>query len=174
MGTGCGIMEAMEPYIFQATLARRLLAWGLASMAGGAALALAGHAGGSSFLRALGSQTIGWGAIDAGLAVAGRARAARLAADPPDDPEARAREAIRTRRLLAVNAGLDVAYVATGLGVAAGPGRRDPAACGHGLATIVQGAFLLVFDVVHATRVPEPSGPSSGIAGRWPAAAREA
>ncbi len=166
-------MTPVEPYAFQARLARRLLTWALASVAGGAALAVAGAATGNPFLRAFGSQTIGWGAIDAGLAVAGRARAARLIAHPPVDPDDLAREAARTRRVLAVNAGLDVAYIATGLAVAAGRGRRSPTACGHGLATIVQGAFLLAFDAVHAARVPARSTNAAGVAGSAPAPARE-
>ena len=144
----------MELYDFEARLAGRLLAWGGASVAGGAALALAGQATGSRFLRAFGSQTIGWGAIDAGLALGGLARARRLRSGPPADPEAAATEAARIRRILAVNAGLDVLYIAGGLAVAAGRGRADPAARGHGLAAVVQGAFLLGFDAWHAARVP--------------------
>lgn len=139
---------------FEARLASRLLAWGGASVAGGAALALVGHATGSRFLRGFGTQTIGWGAIDAGLALGGRARAQRLRSGPPADPAAAAAEAARIRRILALNAGLDVLYVAGGLAVAAGRGRADPAARGHGLAAVVQGAFLLGFDAWHAARVP--------------------
>jgi hypothetical protein len=144
----------MEPYAFEARLAHRLLAWGLASVVGGAALGIAGAAGGNPFLRAFGSQTVGWGAIDGALALGGRARAARLLAEPPADPAAPAREATRARRLLLVNAGLDVVYIGTGLVVATGRGRSDAAVRGHGLATVVQGAFLLAFDAWHAARVP--------------------
>jgi hypothetical protein len=155
-GGGCGIMVAMEPYAFEVILVRRLLAWGLASAAGGTVLAATGWLTGNRLLRAFGSQTIGWGAIDGGLALAGRARATRLLEDPPGDPAAPLREAARARRILAVNAGLDAIYVAIGLAVVAVRGRRDPGARGHGLATVVQGAFLLVFDAWHAARLPVP------------------
>ena len=144
----------MELHAFEDCLARRLLAWGGASVAGGATLAVVGAATGNRFLRAFGGQTVGWGAIDAGLALGGRARARRLRAVSPVDPDETAREASRVRRILALNAGLDVLYVAGGLAVAAGRSRRDAAARGHGLAAVVQGAFLLVFDAWHAARVP--------------------
>lgn len=142
----------MELHAFEDCLARRLLAWGGASVAGGATLAVVGAATGNRFLRAFGGQTVGWGVIDAGLALGGRARARRLRAVSPVDPDETAREAPRVRRILALNAGLDVLYVAGGL--AAGRGRRDAAARGHGLAAVVQGVFLLVFDAWHAARVP--------------------
>jgi hypothetical protein len=64
------------------------------------------------------------------------------------------------RRILAVNAGLDVLYIAGGLAVVAGRGRTDRAALGHGLAAVAQGAFLLGFDAWHAARVPTP-GPDA-------------
>jgi hypothetical protein len=152
-----------ELHAFEDRLASRLLAWGAASVAGGAALALLGQATGSRFLRAFGSQAIGWGAIDAGLALGGRARARRLRSGPPADPTAVAAEASRVRRILAVNAGLDVLYIAGGLAVAAGRGRADPAARGHGLAAVVQGAFLLGFDAWHAARVPAAGAAEAAI-----------
>lgn len=146
--------HAMRLNEFEARLARRLLAWGGASVAGGAALAVVGSTTGSPFLRAFGSQTVGWGAIEAALAIGGRARARRLLTDPPADPAEVAREAARVRRILVVNAALDVLYVAGGLAVATGRGRTDVAARGHGLAAVVQGAFLLAFDAWHAAHIP--------------------
>lgn len=148
--------RAMELHAFEVRLARHLLAWGVASVAGGAGLAVVGAVNGDRFLRGFGSQTVGWGAIDAALAVGGLARARRLLAAPPPDAAAAGRPATRIRRLLVVNAGLDVLYIAGGLAVAASRGRSDPAARGHGLAAVVQGAFLLGFDAWHAARVPTP------------------
>jgi hypothetical protein len=141
---------------FEARLGRRLLAWGALSMTGGAALAFVGRGTGSRFLRGFGTQTVGWGAIDGALALGGLARARRHRADPPVG-DAAARDAARIRRILAVNAGLDVLYVAGGLAVLAGRGRTDVAARGHGLAAVAQGAFLLGFDAWHAARVPKPT-----------------
>jgi Family of unknown function (DUF6992) len=161
---------------FVASLARRLLAWGVVSVAGGAVLGVVGATTGDRTLRAFGSQTIGWGAIDAGLALAGRSRARRLGARQPGDPEATSREAVRIRRILAVNAGLDVVYVVGGMAVAVARGRHDPSARGHGLAAVLQGAFLLGFDAWHAARVPDAAGDRAapaGREGRGPGGARE-
>ena len=98
------------------------------------------------------------GAIDAALAVGGLARARRLLGDQPVDRAAMERGATRTRRILAANEGLDVLYIGGGLAVAAGRGRTDNAARGHGLAAVVQGVFLLGFDAWHAARVPADDG----------------
>ncbi len=151
---------------FEASLARRLLTWGVAGIAGGAVLSVVGAATGDRALRAFGSQTIGWGAIDAGLALAGRSRARRLVARPRGDPTAMSREAGRIRRILAVNARLDVVYVVGGLAVVVGRGRHDPSARGHGLAAVLQGAFLLGFDAWHAARLPDGAGAPAAPAGR--------
>ncbi|MCU0478767.1 MAG: hypothetical protein MUE92_08525, partial [Chloroflexi bacterium] len=75
---------------FELRLSRRLLAWGGVSVAGGAVVAAVGVATGDRFLRAFGSQTIGWGAIDAALALGGRARARRRLAGTAEDPDATA------------------------------------------------------------------------------------
>lgn len=45
--------------------------------------------------------------------------------------------------ILRFNAGLDVLYIATGAGIAA---RKGPMTRGFGLAVVVQGVFLLMFD----------------------------
>lgn len=150
----------MQIHDVEARLARDLLAWGGASVAGGVAMAVVGGRTGNRFLRAFGTQTIGWGAIDAALALGGRARARRHRASPPTDPARAAAEAARVRRILAVNAGLDILYIVGGLAVAAGRGRTDRAARGHGLAAVAQGTFLLGFDAWHAARVPTP-GPDA-------------
>lgn len=51
------------------------------------------------------------------------------------------------RRLLWVNAGLDVLYVSTGIVLLT---RSSVALRGAGLAVLIQGAFLLLFDAAHA------------------------
>mgnify|MGYP005836569745 FL=1 len=55
------------------------------------------------------------------------------------------------RRLLLINAGLDVAYVAVGAILASRP---SPRLRGSGLAVVVQGLFLLIFDTLHAFGLP--------------------
>ncbi|MBC03398.1 MAG: hypothetical protein CMJ34_08875 [Phycisphaerae bacterium] len=49
------------------------------------------------------------------------------------------------RRVLAINGGLDIAYLVTGLILVT---RRDRLASGFGAAILVQGLFLLIFDLV--------------------------
>ncbi|MBA3868446.1 MAG: hypothetical protein H0X30_04780 [Anaerolineae bacterium] len=68
--------------------------------------------------------------------------------------ETLAKESRNLRRLLWINAGLDVGYILGGWCYSnrevARPFRR-----GLGLGIILQGALLLVFDVIHALQVPE-------------------
>jgi hypothetical protein len=64
------------------------------------------------------------------------------------------REALKLRRLLWINAGLDVIYIVGGVGLALTLGTRNTRWYGHGVGIIVQGAFLLVFDLVHAQLTP--------------------
>lgn len=55
------------------------------------------------------------------------------------------------RRILVVNAGLDVGYIVVG---AVMMSRPAPTLRGSGLAVVVQGLFLLIFDAVHALALP--------------------
>lgn len=125
---------------FGAAISRRLLGWSALSVLAGVALVMRGDALWQSF----GIQAIAWGLIDAGVALAGvvakRARSAE-------------QQRVWLRRVLWINAGLDVIYIAVGAGVVAW-GAGDPAWAGHGWGVIVQGAFLLVFDAWHAWRMP--------------------
>lgn len=139
-------------WAFQAELSARLLIWGAVSTAAGTLLAAVGDA----FWRGFGIQTAGWGAVDAGIALFGAQAAEKRRAQPDADSlETRQRESRNLRRLLWINAGLDVLYIAGGAIAAATKGERDQKWRGHGAGVIVQGAFLLVFDVVHALAAPE-------------------
>lgn len=148
----------MDAWEHEAALSRQIRRWAGASMAGGALLAVVGALRRDTRLRDFGVQNAGWGVINAGIAVgADRVRRRRLArlADPRA-PDVLAREHRVLRRLLVVNAGLDVGYVACGL---AWYRSRDRSR-GHGAAVLVQGAFLLAFDSVHARRLGRPPAPS--------------
>lgn len=136
----------------QERISRALATWALGSIAVGGGLWLDGARADDARRRALGQQTLAWGAIDAGIAAFGdRRRRARLAGlDDPSDPTLQRRERSGLRRLLLVNAGLDVGYVAGGL---AWRRRGDPASRGHGVAVVVQGGFLFVFDLWQARAV---------------------
>jgi hypothetical protein len=122
-------------------LTRRLVAWGAVSVVGGAALAGAGAARGDRLLAGVGRQAVAWGAVDLVIAGVGSAANRRPVTDAP--------RALRSlRRLLLVNAALDVGYLA---GAAVLARRRERA--GDALGVAVQAAALLVLDVGHAARL---------------------
>lgn len=118
----------------------RLVAWGAASVLLGSAIValLAVRRAHSPLLTHFAIQTAAWGAINLGLAaLAWRGLAMR-------DAEG----ATRLDRILWLNTGLDVGYVAVGLTLAITGwvlGRRlGPV--GAGLGIVIQGAALLVLD----------------------------
>ena len=97
----------------------------------------------------------GWGAVNLALAGTGYLAARRAAHAPQTDRAGAVRQQLRTENLYLFNAGLDVAYVATGLYLlekgrnptASGPADRWR---GYGQALLLQGGFLLLFDGVQA------------------------
>lgn len=98
-------------------------------------------------------MNIGWGAVNLALAGAGL-RAARRAARTPGGPSAgrpsAVRAQLRTENLYLFNAGLDVAYLATGayfLEKSRHPATDNPNRWrGYGQSLLLQGGFLLLFD----------------------------
>jgi hypothetical protein len=154
---------------FTSLLARRLLAWSVASVLVGIALLVLAD----DFWRGFGLQAALWGLIDAIIALvalrSGRREAERAAAGavvggPREDPTAGDAGAAgdldaarRIARILWINAALDVVYVAIGAILVIVAGASDPFLAGNGWGVIVQGGFLLAFDVVHARRVPRPA-----------------
>ncbi len=134
-----------EAASFAATVTRRLMGWSALSVAAGVPLA----ASQAPLLRGLGQQFIAWGAIDGAIALAGRWSQRRKA-----EHDAAGEEIATLRRLLLVNAGLDVFYVAGGLALAVRRGQDDPYWRGVGLGIVVQGGFLLAFDLWHGLNAP--------------------
>ncbi len=129
---------AEEVRALERSVGRVLAAWAALSVAGGAHLAFWHRR--DPVVAAFGQQTAAWGAVD-GLIAAAAARAGR---PPLTDPPGRLR---RLRRLLAVNAALDVGYIAAGGALLRRARAGDPPRLrGDGLAIAVQGAFLLVLD----------------------------
>lgn len=125
-----------------------LLRWGVGSAVGGP-LAMVVP---SPFWRQFGLQAFTWGAIDTLLAIAGR-RGARVKAVRYEEGElddaAVEQEAEKFRTILLVNAGLDLAYITSGLWTAAAfPDRPDRRGLGLGIA--LQGFFLLAYDAALA------------------------
>ena len=112
-------------------LLRDLRRWAVGSIAVGGALAA------SPRTRGFGRQTAAWGAVDGAIALVG----ARRQAAGPTDPD-------RLRRVLLVNAGLDVGYLAAGAWLV-----RRTRWRGDGLAVLVQGAFLLWLDASSARQL---------------------
>jgi hypothetical protein len=133
-------------------ITRRLLVWSGLSVGAGIVSVLPG----APFWRGFGIQAVAWGVVDALIAVLGggavRRRRRRLP-DPPE-PARLLREERNLRRLLLINAGLEVLYVAGGVALALTLGAENPTWCGHGWGIVIQGAFLFGFDLFHARQVP--------------------
>lgn len=127
-----------------------LMAWGIGSVVVGMGLVTQR----AQFRRQLGIQFAAWGLIDAMLAVNGR-HAARLKSLEPHEPQQIADAARRFRLLAAINAALDVVYIAAGFRLFQTAHRR-PERRGMGLGIIIQGGGLLVYDSFltwHVTRL---------------------
>jgi hypothetical protein len=140
-----------DPWRASARIGRQLGAWAVASVVVGGALVV--FADGAA-ARAFGLQCLVWGAIDGAIAITGAVSLKRAhARGAVDDPERAAPERRRLRRLLWINAALDVGYVAAAVLMLAL--WRTPDGLGHGLGVLVQGGFLLAFDAVHARRLRE-------------------
>lgn len=149
-----------------------ILVAGLASVVGGGLTAAFGHE--DPFLLAFGSATAGWGAVNAALSFAlldldgGGARAIEADRVLRYEELARAREAELRRQheaatLFALNAGLDVFYVATAALLFALADSLDAAndremLRGYSVAQLSQGAFLFVFDLVEWIAASDRAG----------------
>lgn len=139
-------------WTWQEKVARRLLLWSGLSMAAGGLLWWRG----SPFWRGFGAQAVGWGAIDALIALFGRRAARRRHArlGPAASTEAvTARETQNLLRLLWLNTGLDLLYMAGGVALARTKGRHSPEWRGHGWGIVLQGMFLFFFDLYHAQAI---------------------
>jgi hypothetical protein len=137
---------ALAVHTFSRNVSLRLLLWSALSKTVGVLL----WRRGAPFWRGFGAQAVGWGAIDGLIALSGL----RPGRQPPADP---ARAARNLRRLLWFNAALDVGYMAGGVWLAHSKGRDDTGWRGQGWGIVVQGAFLFLFDLVHARRTPRAS-----------------
>jgi hypothetical protein len=131
------------------TRARTTVVWGSVGVVAGTGLAATTR---DPWRRAFGRQTAGWGAVDLGVAALGRWLQDRRMRQLPDPYAAAAQDAerVKLRRVLLVNVAADVGYVA--LGARLGRDSR-PHVAGAGVAILLQGAFLLVHDSIHAAGV---------------------
>lgn len=135
---------------YQDALSRRLSLWSALSIVIGLGLLLFS----GPFWRGFGLQAVVWGAIDAGIAVFGQIASRKRWATAARHPETAEREARNLRRLLWVNTGLDVLYVAGGFALLYTLGAQSLFTAGNGWGIIVQGGFLFFFDLLHAVGVP--------------------
>ena len=136
---------------YQTRISTQLFGWSAFSVFGGLGLLLLLT---DPFWRGVGLQGVVWGVIDAGIAFFGQLGMRRKLADidAPNAPGVQREEARRLRRLLLINAGLDVLYVAVGAGLILTFGVDNAFARGNGVGIMVQGAFLLLFDLFHGWR----------------------
>jgi hypothetical protein len=141
----------MNIWQFQHRLSQRLMQWGAFSVFVGLVMLL-----GNKFWRGMGWQFIGWGVVDALIALfGGVAMRERIDKhDNPAEPHILKEEADNLERLLWINAFLDVLYVLGGRSWARGD-KGDGSRRGAGLGIVLQGLFLFVFDVLHALDVPK-------------------
>ena len=110
--------------------------WAVGSLVAGGLLSL------DPRTRGFGRQTAAWGVVDGAIALVGARRQAA----------GRTTEPARLRRVLLVNAWLDVGYLATGAWLV-----RRTRWRGDGAAVVVQGAFLLWLDSTAARRSRGPA-----------------
>jgi hypothetical protein len=142
----------MNAWQLQDTLSRRLLQWAGFSMLAGLLMWLSGR----PFWRGAGIQFASWGFIDGLIALFGQA-ASQQRLDRLENPGASdvlEKEAHNLRRILLINVGLDVLYILGGRWWANRDG-GDEARQGHGTGVMIQGAFLLIFDLFHTLRLKD-------------------
>ncbi len=116
----------------------------VASAAAGGALWVWARRTGRGDLAGFGRQNLAWAGTDALIAALALARSRQ----PVADEDAAAHRALRLRRILVVNAVMDVGYIAGGVALARTARRR-----GDGWAIAANGLFLLWLDSRHARAV---------------------
>lgn len=162
-------MGVVEPGIgtIERELTGALGAWATGSVVVGAVMAVVGRTAQLPVVSGFARQQVAWGAIDGAIAAFGAVRSRGQAPDglsiinDDDRPDEQSQQkARRLERLLTINAGLDVLYVASGIALAAAAaplarrtGRDADRIVGDGLGIVVQGGFLLALDGFFARRV---------------------
>ena len=136
---------------YQTRISTQLFGWSALSVFGGLGMLLLLD---DPFLQGIGLQGVVWGVIDAGIAFFSQLGMRRklVDMDAPNDVHVQREEAQRLRRLLFINSGLDVLYVAVGVGLIVTFGADSAFARGNGIGVVVQGTFLLLFDLFHGVR----------------------
>lgn len=138
----------LDIWRYQNTVSYRLLAWASLNVLGGVWL----QQQRSKVGRGIAMQSIGWGAINAAIAIGGRiASSVRQNNQPhPHAQESIQREHKNLSRALWINGFLDILYMVGGGILIARKGREDKLARGNGIGIVIQGLFLFLFDILHA------------------------
>lgn len=133
---------------FQNTISRRLLVWAATNIVAGIWMQNQDN----KFLNGVGSQSTSWGAINALIAIGGTLAAQmRAKRTNANDPETLSKEHNNLFRALWINGILDVFYMLGGVWLVRTRGKSDAKLRGMGWGIVIQGAFLFIFDFVHAT-----------------------
>ena len=137
----------MNIWHFSRLVTDRLLRWGVASVVIG--VLLQRHR--NPLWKGIGTQSAGWGVIDALIALGGGIiMQNKIASLPnPGDEQAQQKEKSSLKMILWGNTALDVFYVLGGAWLARSD-KGDGVRRGHGLGIMLQGGFLFVFDFLHA------------------------
>lgn len=140
-------MQTLDIWSFQSQLTRRLTWWSLASIAAGVLMLIF-----PGFWRGFGVQCLAWGAIDLAIAVLGNrtAQKRRAKLSPEEQLAAQPGERAKLAKILWINTALDVFYILGGIALAVTLGASDDFWRGNGWGIILQGGFLLLFDIFHA------------------------
>lgn len=125
--------------------------WGTVNILAGAGLALFGE----MMWPVFGLTAIVWGTVDGVIALFGLNKSGQHLFQPSTNA-VEEKEAFRIRKILWLNNALDVLYVAGGTAILYILGQENLVWRVIGWATIFEGAFLFVFDLWYARRVPEP------------------
>lgn len=146
--TRCTGKPMMTLWQFLRLLSVRLLRWSLLSLLIGALLMMSEDV----FWRGFGLQAIVWGIVDGVIAAFGWRSAGRKEAALMTWEQVGA-EAGKLRRILWINAGLDILYIAGGVALVLKVSAENLFWSGTGWGIVIQGAFLLFFDIFHARQI---------------------
>jgi len=114
----------------------------------------------NDFLRGVGTQAIGWGVINIGIAIFGLVTTSRRLdkLDDPFDPDAVRKETRNIRWALLINTPLNFLYMLGGWRFARSADKDDHFKRGNGWGIILQGLMLFLHDYYHLRKVPQKPG----------------
>lgn len=114
----------------------------------------------NQFLRGIGTQAVGWGVINIGIAIFGlvttRRRLDEL--DDPFDTDVVRKETRNIRLALLINTPLNFLYMLGGLRLAQSAKDDDSFRRGNGWGIVLQGLLLFLHDYYHLRNVPKKPG----------------